>query len=116
MPGPAITGSDLAQRLGLVGVDLDEETGIAARYFADPGNGPSGLAAQAAVPALAQAGVSVEDLGMLIFATTTPDVAFPGSACFLQHRLDAPTVGALDIRAQAAGFLGLASLVMAMRR
>jgi 3-oxoacyl-[acyl-carrier-protein] synthase-3 len=42
---------------------------------------------------------------LIVFASMTPDIAFPGSGCFLQHKLGCRTVGALDVRAQCAGFL-----------
>jgi 3-oxoacyl-[acyl-carrier-protein] synthase-3 len=41
----------------------------------------------------------------LIFATMTPDIAFPGSGCLLQSKLDVGPIGALDIRAQCLGFV-----------
>lgn len=110
LPGTAISNPELAKRLATTD-DLGAETGIAERFFAAADEGPSGLAALAAGPAMARAGIVADDLSMLVFATTTPDVAFPGSACFLQEKLGAPTVGALDLRAQAAGFV--ASLDMA---
>jgi 3-oxoacyl-[acyl-carrier-protein] synthase-3 len=49
--------------------------------------------------------MSVADVDFLVFATMTPDVAFPGAACFLQEKLGGGTIGALDIRGQCAGFL-----------
>ena len=104
LPGPAVSSEQLASRIG-TSADLGRETGIRERHFSEPGHGPSGLAAFAAEGALAQAGVGAEALSMLVFATTTPDVAFPGSACFLQEKLGAATVGALDVRAQSAGFI-----------
>lgn len=67
--------------------------------------GPATLAARAAEPALARAGLNGADIDFIIFATATPDVAFPGSGVFLQHQLGCGTIGALDIRAQCAGFL-----------
>src|SRR5207247_30517 len=45
------------------------------------------------------------DVDLIVFATMTPDVAFPGSGCYLQNKLGCRTVGALDVRAQCAGFL-----------
>jgi 3-oxoacyl-[acyl-carrier-protein] synthase-3 len=112
LPGDPVSNEALAGRLG-VDRDLGAETGIAERYFSAPGEGPSGLAAIAAGPAMAKAGVAAEDLSMLVFATTTPDVAFPGSACFLQEKLSAPTVGALDLRAQSAGFVAALDMAAA---
>ena len=67
--------------------------------------GSSDLALPAARAALAQAGQSVDAVDFIIFATMTPDVTFPGGACFFQHKIEAGTVGALDVRGQCAGFL-----------
>lgn len=71
--------------------------------------GPSTLAARATEAALARAGWSAADIDFIVFATTTPDVTFPGAGVFLQHQLGCGTIGVLDVRAQCAGFLyGLA--------
>lgn len=78
--------------------------GVVRPIATDPG-GPSDLAVPAAQQALAQAGLGVGDVQFIVFATMTPDVTFPGSACFLQDKLGCDTVGALDIRGQCAGFL-----------
>ncbi len=67
--------------------------------------GPSDLALLPARMALEQAGDTPEGAELIIFATMTPDVTFPGSACYLQHKLGAGTIGALDIRGQCAGFV-----------
>ena len=67
--------------------------------------GPSTLAVPAANQALAQAGVTREMVDFIVFATMTPDVTFPGAGCFFQDQLGCGTVGALDIRAQCAGFI-----------
>lgn len=67
--------------------------------------GPSTLAVPAAQQALRQAGVSADAVDFIVFATMTPDVTFPGSGCFFQDQMGCGTVGALDIRAQCAGFV-----------
>jgi len=67
--------------------------------------GPSTLAVSAANQALAQAGLPPQAVDFIIFATMTPDVTFPGAGCFFQDQMGCGTVGALDIRAQCAGFL-----------
>ena len=67
--------------------------------------GPSKLAARALEPALANAGITVADVDFIVFATMTPDVTFPGAGCFFQNEIGCDTTGALDIRAQCAGFL-----------
>jgi 3-oxoacyl-[acyl-carrier-protein] synthase-3 len=100
----AVANEELARRLGASTAEL-AETGIGQRHHAPAGEGPSDLALRAAGDALAAAQTEVADLGLIVFATATPDVTFPGSACFLQEKLGAPTVGAIDVRAQSAGFL-----------
>jgi 3-oxoacyl-[acyl-carrier-protein] synthase-3 len=108
--GSALPDEELStERLGaMLGGDpaaIAVRTGIRSRRRAAEGDGPSALAARAATDALAAAGTAVDQIGLIIFATATPDVTFPGAACYLQERLGAPTVGALDVRAQTAGFL-----------
>jgi len=81
-----------------------EQAGVRRPLALEP-VGPSTLAARAAAPALAQAGLTAADVDFIIFATMTPDVTFPGAGCYLQDQLGCDTVGALDLRAQCAGFI-----------
>ena len=69
------------------------------------GEGPTALAARAAARAIAARGLTATDLDFLVFATNTPDMFFPGSACLLQAALGCRTVGGLDVRSQCTGFL-----------
>jgi 3-oxoacyl-[acyl-carrier-protein] synthase-3 len=78
---------------------------VSQRYYADPGVGPSDLAVEAAQMALGRAKLQPDDIDFVLFATMTPDVAFPGSGCYFQDKLGLGTVGALDIRAQCLGFI-----------
>jgi 3-oxoacyl-[acyl-carrier-protein] synthase-3 len=81
-----------------------ERSGVIRPIAVEP-VGPSTLAARASAGALAQAGLAVDAVDFIVFATMTPDVTFPGAACYLQEQLGCGTVGALDIRAQCAGFI-----------
>jgi 3-oxoacyl-[acyl-carrier-protein] synthase-3 len=67
--------------------------------------GASDLALAATQPAFAEAGWTADSVEIIVFATMSPDVTFPGSGCFLQDKLGAGTVGALDVRGQCAGYL-----------
>jgi len=116
LPGDPVTNDALAGPLGTSAADLTRATGIAQRHHAAEGQGPSDLALRAASDALAAARTEVSDLGLIVFATATPDVTFPGAACYLQHKLAAPTIGALDVRAQSAGFLCALDLASAFAR
>ena len=89
---------------------------IEERHFAEEGVGTSDLALHAAEDAIAAAGIQKTDLDMIVFATLSPDHAFPGSGVYLQQKLglcegDNPKfVPALDIRNQCSGFVyGLAT-------
>ena len=105
LPARKVTSDELGRDLGAPGAELTERTGVAVRHYAEPGVGPSDLARDAGAAALAAAGLEPADVDLIVFATMTPDVAFPGSGCFLQHKLGCGTVGAIDVRAQCAGFL-----------
>lgn len=105
LPGAALPNEALADTLGTTAEEITRRTGVTTRHHAPAGAGPSDLALQAAQTALREAGVDVGAIGLIVFATTTPDVTFPGAACYLQEKLGAGTVGALDVRAQSAGFL-----------
>ena len=67
--------------------------------------GSSTLGVEATRGALAQAGLGADAIDFIVFATMTPDANFPGSGCFFQDQMGCGTVGALDVRAQCAGFI-----------
>jgi 3-oxoacyl-[acyl-carrier-protein] synthase-3 len=104
-PPREVTSEELARQLGTSAKALLAQTGIARRYWVEDGVGPSDLGCEAARRALAAAGLEPADVDLIVFATMSSDIAFPGSGCFLQHKLGCRTVGALDVRAQCAGFL-----------
>ena len=91
-------------------MDVDDDwvrdrSGVEFRHFVDEGTSTSDLGAAAAQRALDDAGVSKDDLDLIIFATMTPDYYFPGCGSLLQARLGAPEIPCFDIRQQCAGFL-----------
>jgi 3-oxoacyl-[acyl-carrier-protein] synthase III len=93
---------------------IEKRTGIHERRFAEEGIGPSDLAVVASEQALAKAGLKATDLDLILFATLSPEMAFPGSGVFLQRKLGLCDAGkfvpAMDIRNQCSGFLyGLAT-------
>ena len=105
LPARRVTNAELARDLGTTADALETRTGITVRHHAELGAGPSDLAREAALAALSDAGLGPSDVDLILFATMTPDIAFPGSGCFLQDKLGCGTVGAIDLRAQCAGFL-----------
>ncbi len=106
VPTRVVTNDDLAQRLPTTDEWIQQRTGIKERrYIEHSGIGASDLAVPAAEMALAQAGLAPEDVQAIVFATLSPDVNFPGSACFLQQKLGCRQIPALDVRNQCSGFL-----------
>ena len=82
-----------------------ERTGIRARHFADEGVNSSDLALHACRHALHAAGRSADDVDLIIVATSTPDMVFPSTACFLQNKLGVSGCPAFDLQAVCAGFV-----------
>ena len=109
-PSRTVTNEELGPLLGVPPAAIAERTGVTRRHWVAAGVGPSDLGREASEAALAAAGLGPQDVDLIVFATMTPDIAFPGSGCFLQDKLGCRTVGALDVKSQCAGFLfGLAT-------
>jgi 3-oxoacyl-[acyl-carrier-protein] synthase-3 len=91
-------------------IDTTEEwilsrTGIKTRYHAGPDEFTSDLCVRAVQDLVVQfPEVSLEDVDMILVATTSPDQPMPSMACRVQHRLSLSRSGALDIYAACAGF------------
>lgn len=106
LPGQPVSNADLVVR----GVDTSDEwitsrTGIQSRYLAAPGTCSSDLGLEASRRALAMAGVDVQDLDLIIVATSTPDYIFPSTACLMQNKLGNKGAVAFDIQAVCSGFV-----------
>lgn len=104
--GPVtVTDSELARLCNLPQEEVERYSRGRARLESPDGEGPTALAARAASRLLSDRGLAPGDLDFLVFATNTPDMFFPGSACLLQNALGCRTIGGLDVRAQCTGFL-----------
>ncbi|HHD2969235.1 TPA: beta-ketoacyl-ACP synthase III [Clostridium perfringens] len=79
-------------------------TGIERRYISLDEN-TSDLAVEASKKALSQAGLSAEDIDLIILATVTPDNFTPSTACIVQDKLGAKNAWAFDINAACTGFI-----------
>jgi 3-oxoacyl-[acyl-carrier-protein] synthase-3 len=106
VPSKVVTNDDLAKLMSTSDEWIQQRSGIKERRFIEhDGIGASDLAVPAAKMALEQAKLAPADVDAIIFATLSPDVNFPGSACFLQHKLGCRQICALDVRNQCSGFL-----------
>jgi len=112
LPELRLTNQDLVERLAKNGLETSDEwiktrSGISARHFAAENELTSDLAVKASQAALDAAGITSEDLDLIILATSTPDHlgGFPSTACVVQDKLGAHTAcAAFDVQAVCAGF------------
>lgn len=84
---------------------IRSRTGIEQRRWAEAEVKASDLALKACQDAIAQAGISKEEIDGIVFATVTPDNIFPSSACCLQRKLGLKSGFAFDINAVCSGFV-----------
>ncbi len=106
VPTRVVTNDDLSKIMTTSDEWIHQRTGIRERRFIEhTGIGASDLAIPATQMALEHAGLQAKDVDAIIFATLSPDHNFPGSGCFLGHKLGLPGVPALDVRNQCTGFL-----------
>ncbi|MCC6931721.1 MAG: ketoacyl-ACP synthase III [Deltaproteobacteria bacterium] len=84
---------------------ISERSGIKERRWAEGDIGISELSERAARQALANGGFTPQDIDGIVFATVTPDYAFPSSACLLQKRLGITQCFAFDLAAACSGFI-----------
>src|SRR5271168_1011563 len=105
LPERIITNRELADRLDTSDEWIRQRTGIGERRVAAPGELTSDLAFRAAQRALASAGMSGNDLDLVVLATATPDNTFPATAAKVQARLGMMRGAAFDVQAVCAGFI-----------
>jgi 3-oxoacyl-[acyl-carrier-protein] synthase III len=84
---------------------VEENLGIKERRIAEPDQPTSDLAARAALKAIENAQLTVDDIDLIIVATATPDRMAPSTACFVQDRIKAYNAVCFDISAVCSGFL-----------
>jgi 3-oxoacyl-[acyl-carrier-protein] synthase-3 len=102
-PEKVVTNEDLAA-LGCDSEWIIRRTGIHERRHASADQATSDLCYEAAIRCMNKAGVSVDDIDLIIVATMTPDHPTPSTACHLQRRLGA-IAPAMDLNAACAGFM-----------
>src|SRR5258708_39118263 len=84
---------------------ITTRTGIKERHSAAENEYTSDLGAEAARRAMKMAGVTAEQIDLIIVATITPDMPFPSTACLVQHKLGAKRAAAFDLEAACSGFI-----------
>ena len=105
LPPRRVTNAELAERVDTTHEWIVERTGIEARHIAADGETTATLATEAALKALADAGVEADKVGLIVLATATPDQTFPASATRVQTMLGINDCIAFDVAAVCTGFL-----------
>jgi len=105
VPEKILTNADLEKMVDTSDEWIVARTGIRQRHVAEPGSALSDLAAEAARKALDNAGLSADQIDLIILGTVTGDMKFPSTACILQEKLGAKNAVAFDLSAACAGFL-----------
>jgi 3-oxoacyl-[acyl-carrier-protein] synthase-3 len=105
LPERVVTNGELAKRLDTSDDWIRQRTGIGERRIAADGELTSDLAYAAAARALERAGMSGNDLDLIVLATATPDHTFPSTAVKVQARLGMKRGAAFDVQAVCSGFV-----------
>ena len=105
VPKKVLGNEELSQKVETSDEWIRTRTGISERSIAENNQAKSDLAFQAAKKAIESAGVEISQIDLVIVATITPDMAFPSTACLLQHKLGLGKVACFDVEAACSGFL-----------
>jgi 3-oxoacyl-[acyl-carrier-protein] synthase III len=116
LPKRRVTNAELAQTVDTSDEWIVERTGIRSRYVAGEGETTATLAVGAARRALEHAGLTANDIDLIVLATATPDQTFPSSATKVQATLGISDCIAFDVHAVCTGFLYALSVADSMLR
>ena len=105
LPAKILTNRDLEQTLDTSDEWIFTRTGIRQRHIAAASERCSDLALAASRRAIEAAGIAAQDIGLIIVATSTPDMIFPSTACILQAKLGIKNCPAFDVQAVCSGFV-----------
>jgi 3-oxoacyl-[acyl-carrier-protein] synthase-3 len=105
LPEKIVTNADLEKVMDTSDEWIRTRTGIEERRIADDNTNSSDMGFAAAQKAIEDAGITPEDIDLILVATVTPDQPFPSVACMLQERLGAKKAAAMDVSAACAGFM-----------
>ncbi len=109
LPDTVLTNSDLEKMVDTTDEWIVKRTGIKERRIARDEEATSDMAFIAAEKAIKDAKLKPQDIELIVFATITPDMFFPSTACILQNKLNINGIPAFDVSVACSGFIyGLA--------
>jgi len=104
VPPRLLTNADLEKMVDTTDEWILQRTGIRQRHIVDPGVATSDLAAEAAKEAIRRAGLTPNDIDVIIVGTVTPDMLFPSTACLVQTKIGANRAWGFDLSAACSAF------------
>ena len=105
LPERVVTNADLEKIVETSDEWITSRTGIKERRMAAAHEMTSDLGAKAALRAMEKAGVTPDQIDLIIVATITPDMPFPATACLVQEKIGARRAAAFDLEAACSGFI-----------
>lgn len=105
VPEKVLTNKELEKMIPTNSKWIEENLGIKERRIASDKEATSDLAAKAAIKAIENAGLTKDDIDLIIVATATPDRLAPSTAAIVQDKIQAYNSVAFDISAVCSGFL-----------
>ena len=105
LPTKIVSNAQLSENLDTSDAWIKTRTGIKQRHIASKQDTSVTLAYQAVSEMLSGIDVDVQDIDMIVFATTTPDSIFPSNAVQLQNMLQIKQCISFDVQAVCAGFI-----------
>ncbi len=105
LPEKVIDNQYFIERLDTTDAWIRERTGITERHMAVEGETTASMSIAATESALANAGMTIDDIDMIIVATITPEAGLPSTACFIQKAMCNHPIPSFDISAACSGFL-----------
>lgn len=105
LPEKILTNKDLEKMVDTTDEWIFTRTGIRERHIAAQDELTSDLATVAAQNAIASANINVNEIDLIIVATSTPDKIFPSVATMVQRKLGMANCPAFDMQAVCSGFV-----------
>ncbi|MDI6641447.1 MAG: beta-ketoacyl-ACP synthase III [Elusimicrobiota bacterium] len=105
LPEKVLTNYDLEKLVDTSDEWITTRTGIKERRIASSDVACSDLSVEASKKAIEDAGISAEEIDLIIVATITPDMLFPSTACLVEKKLNIKNRCAFDISAACSGFV-----------
>ena len=114
LPAEVVSNDDLSKILDTSDEWITTRSGIKQRHRAAEGEATSDIALQAAQDALRVAGITAQDIDLIIVSPTTPDLTFPATTALVQKKLGIHHGAAFDVQAVCSGFVYGLSVASAM--